>query len=284
MWLLDAQDLGDTDADLTAALTYKNGNPVYALLAAERAAIHAVYALYEVMLGQPAAGLRPGALDAVRQSMHDAYSQVQIGGRLKDLRARILASTQACPYCGFGEVKDLDHYLPRGTYGELAIYPRNLVPSCGPCNNAKRTVYPGMPAAQGPGLIHAYFQPLPDEDFLRADVEFDADGTLSVTFRVDNPGMDPALAAKLQFQLDRLKLNARYRAQVNKYLSEQRTGMLMLHAAGDAVFSEFLQRSSAALMASYGRNDWRVALLRTLAADPAFCATPERYLGPPPAA
>lgn len=283
MWLLNAQDVGDTDADLTAALTYRNGNPVYALSAAERAAIHAVYALYEAMLGQPAPGLRPGTLDAVRPFMHDAYSQVQIGGRLEDLRARILASTQACPYCGFGEVKDLDHYLPRNTYGELAIYPRNLVPSCGPCNNAKRAIYPDMPAAHGPGLIHAYFQLLPDEDFLHADVDFDVDGTLAVTFRVDNPAMDPLLAAKLQFQLDRLKLNARYRAQVNKYLSEQRTAMLMLHTAGDAVFSEFLQRSSSALVASYGRNDWRVALLRALAADPAFCAAPEQYLGPQPA-
>ena len=146
-----------------------------------------------------------------------------------------------------------------------------------------------MPAAQGPGLIHAYFQPLPDEDFLQADADFDADGTLSVTFRVEKPAMDPALAAKLQFQLERLKLNARYRAQVNKYLlnkylSEQRTAMLMLHVAGEAVFSEYLHRSSAALVASYGRNDWRVALLRTLAADRAFCSAPERYLGPPPVA
>lgn len=281
MWLLDAQDLGDLDAELTTALTLVNGDQVYALSADERAAILAVYELYDAMLGQPAPGLLPTELNAARPFMYNAYDQVQIGGRLKALRARLIASTDACPYCGFGEVKDLDHYLPRSTYGELAIYPRNLVPSCGPCNNAKRAVYPGMPAAQGPGLIHAYFQPLPDEDFLHADTVFDADGTLSVTFRVDNPAIDPGLAAKLQFQLDRLKLNDRYRAQVNKYLSEQRTAMLMLHAAGALVFSDFLQRSSAALVSSYGRNDWRVALLRTLAADPEFCAAPNGYLGAP---
>lgn len=281
MWLLDAQELGDLDGDLTTALTYANGEAIYPLTADERAAIHAVYNLYEAMLGQPAPGLTPAELNAARPFMHAAYNQVQIGGRLAQLRARLLASTQSCPYCGFGEVKDLDHYLPRGTYGELAIYPRNLVPSCSPCNNAKRAVYPGMPAAQGPGLIHAYFQPLPDEDFLHADTIFAADGTLLVTFRIHNPNMHPGLAAKLQFQLDRLKLNDRYRAQVNKYLSEQRTAMLMLHAAGAAVFSEFLERSSAALIASYGRNDWRVALLRTLATNPNFCAAPELYLGPP---
>lgn len=78
MWLLDVQDLGELDADLTTALTLKNGNPVYALSEVERAAIHAVYALYEAMLGQPDPGLRPAALDAVRQFMHDAYSQVQM--------------------------------------------------------------------------------------------------------------------------------------------------------------------------------------------------------------
>lgn len=279
MWHLDELKLGDLDADLKTALTYVNDEPVYALTDAEKAAIQAVYDLYEAMLGQPAPGLTPAALDAARPFLHAAYNQVQIGGRLEGLRSRILASTDSCPYCGFGEVKDLDHYLPRSTYGELAIYPRNLIPSCGPCNNAKRAVYPGMPAAQGPGLIHAYFQPLPDDDFLQAETVFEDDGTLSVTFHVDNPALDPGLAAKLQFQLDRLKLNERYRAQVNKFLSEQRTGMLMIHSMGPERFSEFLDKSSASLITSYGRNDWRVALLRTLSVDPDFCAAPEGYLG-----
>ena len=281
MWLLDNQDLGDLDADLTTALTYKNGRAIYALTADERAAIRVVYNLYEAMLGQPAPGLIPAELNEARAFVSAAYSQVQVGGRLSHLRARLLASTQSCPYCGFGEVKELDHYLPRSTYGELAIYPRNLIPSCSPCNNAKRAVYPGMPAAQGPGLIHAYFQPLPDVEFLHADTVFGVDGALSVTFRIDNPGMDPLLFAKLQFQLDRLKLNDRYRAQVNKYLYEQRTGVLTIHAIGEELFSEYLEKSSTALVGFYGRNDWRGALLRTLAANPDFCATPERYLGLP---
>lgn len=279
MWTLDVQEVGDLDADLTTALTYADQTAVYALSADERAAIHVVYDLYEAMLGQPAPGLTPVELEAARPFLRAAYGQVQVGRRLSQLRARILASAQSCPYCGFGEVRDLDHYLPRSTYGELAIHPRNLVPSCSPCNNAKRAVYPGMPAAQGPGLIHAYFQHLPDEDFLKADVAFAADGTLSVAFRIDNPGMDAGLAAKLDFQLTRLKLNDRYRAQVNKFLSEQRTAMLTIHEMGASVFSDYLARSSAGLVASFGRNDWRVALLRGLASDPAFCAAPEAYLG-----
>lgn len=278
MWILAPQTPGELDASLDTALTLANGVPVYALTAVERAAVHAVYQLYDALAGQPDANLRPPALDLARPALEAAYGQVQIGGRLAGLRARLLASTDSCPYCGFGEVRDLDHYLPRSVYGELSIYPNNLVPSCGPCNNAKRTVVPGMGPAHGPGLIHAYFQPLPDQDFLRAAVSF-VDGALEVEFHVDGAGMDPDLAAKLQFQLDRLKLNERYRKQINKFLSEQRTAMLMFNALGAGLFGDYLVRSANALSDSYGRNDWRVALLRALSADAAFCAAPGLYLG-----
>jgi hypothetical protein len=278
MWVLTPQLPGELDLSLDAALTYANGTSVYTLSHVERAAIHAVYLLYDTLLGQPDPGLRPVALDTARPFLASAYDQVQIGARLAGLRAHLLASTDSCPYCGFGEPRELDHYLPRSAYGELAIYPSNLVPSCGPCNNAKRTIVPGQGAAYGPGLIHAYYQILPDQDFLEVEITFE-DGALEARFRIEPAGIDPDLAAQLQFQLDRLKLNERYPKQINKYLSEQRAAVLMFHEHGPEVFSDFLRRSSASLVGSYGRNDWRVALLRALAANDAFCAAPELYLG-----
>src|SRR3954451_21501588 len=103
MWVLGQQELGDLDAALDTALTYADGTKVYDLSGDERAAIHAVYQLYDHLLGQPDPGLTPNSLDASRAVLHDAYGQVQIGGRLADLRERLLASTDSCPYCGFGE-------------------------------------------------------------------------------------------------------------------------------------------------------------------------------------
>jgi hypothetical protein len=273
MWIMPAQALDELDDALDRALTYANGTAVYQLSYEERAALHAVYRQYETLLGQPLAIARP--------RLQAAYDEVQIGGRLAALRARLLSSTDSCPYCGFGEPRDLDHYLPRSIYGELAIYPNNLVPSCGPCNNAKRAVVPGMGAANGPGLIHAYFQTLPDLDFLKADLAFEA-GSLDVTFRIDANFMDPVLAAKLQFQLDRLKLNERYAKQVNKFISEQRTAVLMFKEYGAGALSDYLHRCAASLVVSFHRNDWRVALLRALAEAPHFCDAPEMYLGSDP--
>lgn len=276
MWTLPLPTIGDVDAQLTTALTYANGKPVYALSTVERAAVIAVYQTYDRLLGQPDPSLSPPVLDACRQYIRDGYGQVQIGGRLEALRASLLASTDVCPYCGFGEPTELDHYLPKASYGELAIYPRNLIPSCGPCNNAKRSIVPGL--AAGPGLIHAYFHVLPDTAFIRADIDFTG-GALDVTFCIDAEILSPTIAEMLQFQLDRLKLNERYPKQVNKFLFEQRTAILMFKELGLIALTDYLLRSAASLTKNFGCNDWRPALLQALAADADFCAAPDDYLG-----
>ena len=48
--------------------------------------------------------LGPRFLDA----LYDAYGEVQEGGRLASLRSGLKIGVQKCPYCGFGEVRDLD--------------------------------------------------------------------------------------------------------------------------------------------------------------------------------
>lgn len=277
MWLMPPLEGEDVEAVLDAALTYADGTFVYELSAIERAAILSVYELYDAILGQPHTDLTPTATAAARTFLEAGYAQIQIGGRLEKLRQRLLASAESCPYCGFGEVRDLDHYLPKADYSELAIYPKNLIPSCSACNNAKRRIVPGAGAAHGPGLIHPYFETLADVDFLVADVIF-AGSALEVTYRVD-PAQVPAVAAKLQFQLERLKLNERYRKQINKFLNEQRTAVLMFNDMNPALLSEFLCRSAVNLGRSFGRNDWRPVLVRALSANEDFCAAPELYLG-----
>ncbi len=277
MWTLAQPPVDLVDEQLTKALTYANGQLVYPLSLLERQAIHATYQLYEALSGEASATLKPTALDACRPAMMTAYGQVQIGGRLTSLRAALLASTGVCPYCGFGEVTQLDHYLPISEYGELAIYPRNLIPSCGPCNNAKRAVVAGGAFA---GFIHTYFEPLPDATFLHADIVF-ADGTLDVAFRILPGLVSAAVEAKLTYQLERLKLNARYQSQINKFLSEQRTSITMIRQGlvGSLTLAEFLDRSAAALAVNFGRNDWRPVMLQALALNGEFCDQPELYLG-----
>ena len=42
-----------------------------------------------------------------------------------------------CPFCGYCDVDQLDHYLPKSKYPLLTVLPINLVPSCPYCNGGK---------------------------------------------------------------------------------------------------------------------------------------------------
>lgn len=278
MWTLPIPSVDDVDDQLTAALTDSNDNLIYDISVAERAALMAVYQAYDALLGQPGAALTPAILAACRPHLAQAYDQVQIGRRLASLRSTLIGSTDVCPYCGFGEPTQLDHYLPKIDYGEIAIYPHNLVPCCGPCNNSKRTVQPGV--GQG-SFIHPYFEPLPETIFLDAAVEFDAEGALDVTFNIVEGSVEEPLRTMLVYQLVRLKLNDRYPRQINKFLSEQRVAILMVRETGEGPgpVAEYFTRSAISLSQIFGPNDWRVALVRALSQAEAFCADPGSYLG-----
>jgi hypothetical protein len=266
MWTLPIPSADDVEADLTAALTYKNGQAVYLLSQAERRAIMAVYTAYDDLAGQPGPNLTHTDLgDQCCGAIEVAYNEVQAKGRLADLRARLLLAAENCPICGFGEPTQLDHYLPKATYKSLAIYPRNLVPCCGPCNTFKLALDP----ARGHALVHAYYAELPDHAFLVADANYHDSG-LTVEFRIDPANIDPGLVTALNFQLTRLKLNERYPKQINTFLFGLRTGLMDVAANAD-LLREFLQRTADSLAQDFGRNDWRPVLLAAIRECSEFC-------------
>ncbi|MER8370226.1 HNH endonuclease [Mesorhizobium sp. M0902] len=268
MWLLDKPNVRSVRKQLDTALTLVNGNAVYALSAAERTAIAAAYTLYDRERGCPHPDLLTCGLTApCLTALYRAYNEVQKGGRLKGLRRSLLHGAETCPLCGFAEPTQLDHYLPRHQYRGLSIYPRNLVPACGPCNNVKRTHV----GAGDDELVHPYFDELPDEDFFVADITMTG-AALVATFIINPDSIDPVLAARLQFQLERMQLNQRYRKQINIFLFGQRTGMLRVYAAGgEAALRAFLLAAAADLDRDFEQHDWRAALMRGLAACDPFC-------------
>ena len=277
MWTLPTPDVDGVEDHLTKVLTGIKGKRTYVLSDEERTAIRAVYQAYDTMLGQPDPSLTSTVLDGCADHIRNGYSHVRKGGRLANLRSSLLNLTEVCPYCGFGEPTELDHYLPKCEFDELAIYPRNLIPSCSHCNRAKGTLVPSELCDKR--FIHAYFQVLPDVKFMCAEAKI-IDEALVVTFRIDAKKINVALANILQFQLDRLMLNDRYRTQINIFLSAQRTGMLLFKDAGFPArqMTKYLRLSAKSLANKHGSSDWRVALMDGLAANKKFCAEPENYV------
>lgn len=52
-------------------------------------------------------------------------------------RLMLCAPLGKCPYCGFGQVSTLDHFLSKARYPSFSVLPFNLVPSCSDCNLGK---------------------------------------------------------------------------------------------------------------------------------------------------
>ena len=270
MWKLTPPDTNSLREELHEALTLRDGTPVYALSESEKESLICLYEVYDQKLGRASEELEAKELgERLRNAMYDAYSQVQVRGRLKRLRDQIKSLATVCPYCGFGEIKDLDHHLPRSKYKVLAIYPKNLVPSCGPCNNKKRAVADDEPNGQ---FFHTYLDTVPEVIFFIANAKLE-NGALEVTFSVDAEALPEDVYQRMAFQIDRMELNIRYKAAISTYLSSQLTAFEMVYGVegGSEKLKRFLLSSANSEGKIYGNNDWRPALMRGLAICSEFC-------------
>lgn len=231
-----------------------------------------MYDRYDVLKGLPHTDLEAAHLgNPLLSAIEDAYNEVQMKRRLSDLRDRLLLSATVCPYCGFGEVTDLDHHLPQSRYKGLAIYPKNLVPCCGPCNGKKRAVAGALATNQ---FHHTYLDSLPDDVFFIAQVDLSS-GALTVVFEVRQvTGMSNETFQRLSYQVQRLELNDRYRERINVYMSDLSSSLLDAYGdVGDTeLVKKFLKRSAENSAETFGKNDWRPVLLRALSASDEFCA------------
>jgi hypothetical protein len=282
MWKLAPPAAEDAETDLLCALTFASGIPVFETSTEQRARLIQLYQRYDVTRGRPSAELLGPALDAAFvEAIYAAYDEVQARRRLAHLRDRLKAGVLRCPYCGFGEVTDLDHHLARSVYRALAIYCRNLIPSCHNCNNRKRTVGGANPNEQ---FSHPYLDEYPADRFLIAQATASPASGLRVEFTVVQcGGMADDVFARLRFQFSRLELNRRYEAQVVDFVMSHRASIEEVAERGSDALRAWLSRMHDIHERGYGLNDWRTALIHSLLQSEDFCGGGFRYAfgGPP---
>ena len=167
---------------------------------------------------------------------------------------------EKCPYCSVNTPQQLDHYMDKSHYGQLAVCRLNLVPLCGTCNNKKGE----KPYTD---FVHPYYQHFPNADFLVADCKIVRKRVVA-TFRIDRAALnDNALADKIERQMVHIRLRQRLQKSITEFLSQT---FLFFCGSTDAELKTFMGQHLAQTTAMYGRNDWRTALLRGLANCPQF--------------
>jgi hypothetical protein len=275
MWNLPAPSGAESKKNLITGLRRASGKWDYPLATNETAQILDLYKKYIKRRGRPCKSLRNNKVPTgLGDAISHAYSQVQQGGRLHALRETLRLQANLCPYCGFGEVRDLDHHLPRSTYKALAIFAMNLIPCCHSCNGKKRALASSKAVGH---FNHVYLEHLPNEPFFRAKVNVSRRG-LRVSFHIrKTPGISQLTVARLRKQFQRLDLHDRLTKQVNIFLLDLRPAIEMFADLGSTKLSAYLTSCRDQYRNDFGNNDWRVALMAGLAGSSKFCTGGYKY-------
>ena len=230
-----------------------------------------LYDLYDERSGVANDELKAEDLaESLKATIKNAYRKTYENGELYSIRTTLFEKVQLCPVCGIEPVTELDHHLPESHFSALAIYVRNLVPLCGPCNKKKRAFF-GVADENKFSFIHAYFDELPDAQFIKAEIDFSGN-SLVVDFRVDfDCGISKEQANRISHQIKALELNSRYAKEINTFLTGHAVTMhLMFRVGGRDELKRWLRANASHARHAYYRNYWTSVLLTSLASHDAF--------------
>ncbi|PPJ46735.1 HNH endonuclease [Rhizobium sp. KAs_5_22] len=182
---------------------------------------------------------------------------------------KIRNSARYCPYCTFGEVYEVDHFLHKAAYRELNVCPANLVPICHACNHIKLVDQPHDSAHY---LLHPYFDVLPAVRWLFADLIFEAGGPV-LRYRVElDAALHGNLASRLAYHFATLELDRRFQERASRLLVEIESDLADNFALlGSAGMAAHFNGESDRHFSRHG-NSLEAAGYRAAAENYAFCA------------
>lgn len=253
MWKLRPPELNDALSDIDNLIAAHDD-----LDASDKIVLSRIFTQYHTQNGHIERIQDQKLPSEKREAMKMLYDKTYDGKDLHYIRAELQKNVNKCPFCGISEASQLDHHQPKSLYGSIAVCRLNLVPSCGVCNNKKRT---------GGDYVHAYYDTFPDSDFLIAEITVCGE-IMSVDFRID-PDMPEDIRRRMENQMIKLELHDRLRKEVNTFLMER----FSTSPATDEELSIQLEAIRQNMMHAHRRNDWRTALIRGLQNCPKFNAS-----------
>lgn len=177
-----------------------------------------------------------------------------------------LAAGKLCPQCGFGHVKNLDHYLPKAKYPLFAVLPGNLVPSCRDCNMDKLAAIGQTAGAQ---IIHPYYDAVHffEDQWLFARIEETTPPT-AVFFTCPPAEWDDISKERVQAHFSGFNLSDRFSVQVSTELAAISNYLRVLTDA-EARRQHLVDKAHS--YATLHTNSWQTALTQALAGCDWYC-------------
>lgn len=180
------------------------------------------------------------------------------------------APLRICPFCGFGQVTTLDHYLPKAKFPLLSIFPKNLVPSCADCNKGKSA---GLATSKNEQCLHPYFDQghFINEQWLFAEVIQTTPATIK--YFVQAPGHWTASdQARVHSHFDDFKLAKRFSIQAGDEISNLRVELDIDFQINQQVGVEQALLKKHTVASLQHTNSWKTAMYQALAACNWYCS------------
>lgn len=180
------------------------------------------------------------------------------------------APLRICPFCGFGQVDTLDHYLPKAKFPLLSIHPNNLVPSCTPCNKGKNA---GIATSKNEQCLHPYFDlgHFINEQWLFAEVIHTRPARIRYFVQAPNHWPE-ADKARVNCHFNDFKLASRFNIQAGDEISSLRIELDIDYQINQQTGVEQALLKKHAVASQQHTNSWKTAMYQALAVDDWYCS------------
>lgn len=163
--------------------------------------------------------------------------------------------SDCCPYCGIGEIDQIDHYLPQEFFPEFSILHKNLIPICGTCNEIKGSHIPGQ---NGKNYLHLIFDTLPLEKMLVCTILFN-NRLPTITFSIA-PQFNNTV---FHHHFSELKLKNRIEKKSTQYSLQIKA---LAEQFGNIYAKDELNRDLNKSTAFFGEFYWKTELISSMVA------------------
>lgn len=170
--------------------------------------------------------------------------------------------TYRCPFCGWAQIKQVDHFVPKQIYFRLSVVPQNLVPICSDCNKAKGEFHGDRKER---ALFHPYFDPIPTGPWLSAEIS--VSDAVAVTYSIDFAVVDQLTGHRLDNQFRKLEIFEAYEDLASHHLISLRDSLLqVIEVSGVAVLYTHVEglRDQALTEAGGVPSTWKVMLYNAM--------------------
>lgn len=227
----------------------------------ERADSASLHAFQAAEHGKPKAIVVEGLSKGELVDLYVTYMVKGSSGRVHYDKLLNSAPLGLCPYCRFGNVATLDHFLSKARYPGFAVVPANLVPSCTDCNKGKKSS--GVVAA-GRLPLHPYFEAAAVEADVWLFATVQQSKPASVRYWIRPPdGWPDERKKRLENYFADFSLATRLPVQAAGEIASVADYLRLVPDEGQR--RDHLLRTASSERASIRKNSWKAALYEALA-------------------